>query len=127
MGWAVRVDDVAPLEARIGRQAGLGHRLRPGGTDLTWKQIGVIDLIAEPILPFFIKWDDMTAHPSVGGSNTISITEFALSGDRESLTSWLGDTPEALLNEIALTWVQDDEIGLNSVTFQTPNGSVTIS
>jgi hypothetical protein len=69
----------------------------------------------------------MTAHPSVGGSNTISITEFALSGDRESLTSWLGDTPEALLNEIALTWVQDDEIGLNSVTFQTPNGSVTIS
>ena len=74
MGWAVRVDDVTPLETRIGRQAGLGHRLRPGGSDLTWKQIGVIDLIAEPILPFFIKWDDMSAHPSVGGSESVSIT-----------------------------------------------------
>ena len=58
MGWALRVDDIAPLEARIGRSAGPGHRQRPGGTDLTWQQIGVIDLIAEPILPFFIKWDD---------------------------------------------------------------------
>jgi catechol 2,3-dioxygenase-like lactoylglutathione lyase family enzyme len=127
MGWAVRVDDVAPLEARIGRQAGLGHRLRPGGADLTWKQIGVIDLIAEPILPFFIKWDDMSAHPSVGGSESVSITEFALSGDRDSLTAWLGDTPETMLDDIALTWVEDDEIGLSAVTFQTPNGSVTIN
>jgi hypothetical protein len=57
----------------------------------------------------------------------VSITEFALSGDRESLTSWLGDTPETLLDDIALTWVEDEEVGLSAVTFQTPNGSVTIN
>jgi hypothetical protein len=39
----------------------------------------------------------------------------------------LGDTPEKLLNDIALTWVVDDEIGLTSVTFKTPNGAVTIN
>jgi hypothetical protein len=78
-------------------------------------------------LPFFIKWDDMNCHPSVGGSDTISITEFALSGDRDSLTAWLGDTPEALLDDIALTWVDDDEIGLTSVTFKTPNGLVVVN
>ena len=127
MGWAVRVDDVAPLEARIGRSAGPGHRQRPGGADLTWKQIGVIDLIAEPILPFFIKWDDMSAHPSVGGTPDVKITEFAFSGDRDSLSSWLGDNPENLLDDIALTWIEDDEIGLNSVTFQTSTGSVVIN
>jgi hypothetical protein len=127
MGWAVRVDDVAPLEARIGRSAGLGHRQRPGGADLTWKQIGVIDLIAEPILPFFIKWDDMSAHPSIGGTPDVKITEFAFSGDRDSLSSWLGDSPENLLDDIALTWIEDDEIGLNSVTFQTSTGSVVIN
>jgi hypothetical protein len=69
----------------------------------------------------------MSAHPSIGGTESVSITEFALSGDRESLTSWLGDTPEALLYDIAVTWVEDDEIGLTSVTFQTTNGSVTIN
>jgi catechol 2,3-dioxygenase-like lactoylglutathione lyase family enzyme len=127
MGWAVRVDDISPLEARIGRQAGPGHRLRPGGTDLTWKQIGVIDLIAEPILPFFIKWDDMNSHPSVGGTETVNITHFALSGESESLTAWLGDTPENLLADIALTWVDDEEVGLSAVTFQTSNGAVTIN
>jgi len=69
----------------------------------------------------------MSAHPSIGGTESVSISEFALSGDRDSLTSWLGDTPEALLDDIALTWVDDDEIGLISVTFQTPNGTVTIN
>ena len=127
MGWAVRVDDVAPLETRIGRPAGPGHRQRPGGADLTWKQIGVIDLIAEPILPFFIKWDDMSAHPSVGGTPDVKITEFAFSGDRDSLSSWLGDSPENLLDDIALTWIEDDEVGLSSVTFQTSTGSVVIN
>jgi len=78
-------------------------------------------------LPFFIKWDDMSAHPSIGGTESVSITEFALSGDRNSLTTWLGDTPEALLDDIALTWVEDDEIGLTSVTFKTASGTVTIS
>ena len=126
MGWAVRVDDITELEARIGRPAGAGHRQRPGGTDLTWQQIGVIDLIAEPILPFFIKWDDMSAHPSVGGSPAVSITDFTFSGDRDSLTTWLGDTPEALLDDIELTWIEDGEIGLSSVTFQTSNGLVVI-
>jgi hypothetical protein len=69
----------------------------------------------------------MSAHPSIGGTESVSITEFCLSGDRNSLTTWLGDTPEALLDDIALTWVEDDEIGLTSVTFKTANGTVTIS
>ncbi len=126
MGWVVAVDDMKPIEARIGRTAGDGHRQRPGGQDLTWKQIGVTDLIAEPILPYFIKWDDMAFHPSLGGTSDVAITEFAISGDRDSLTSWLGDSPENLLADIALNWVEDDTVGLTSVTFKTAKGSVTI-
>ena len=126
MGWVVAVDDMGPIETRIGRTAGDGHRQRPGGENLTWKQLGVLDLIAEPILPYFIKWDDMAKHPSLGGTSDVAITEFAISGDRDSLTSWLGDSPEKLLADIALTWVEDDTVGLTSVTFQTAKGSVTI-
>jgi hypothetical protein len=32
-----------------------------------------------------------------------------------------------LLDDIALTWVEDDEIGLSAVTFKTPQGLVTIN
>ena len=69
----------------------------------------------------------MSAHPSVGGTPDVKITEFAFSGDRDSLSFWLGDNPENLLDDIALTWIEDDEIGLNSVTFQTSTGSVVIN
>lgn len=126
MGWVVAVDDITPVEERIGREAGDGHRVRPGGEDLTWKQIGVLDLIAEPTLPYFIKWDDMDHHPSVGGTTEITISEFAISGDRDALTAWLGDAPEKLLADVSVNWVEDDTVGLTSVTFTTPNGKVTI-
>ena len=43
-----RVDDIRDLgngtfEARIGRPAVEGHRVRPDGFDLTWKQLGLHD------------------------------------------------------------------------------------
>jgi catechol 2,3-dioxygenase-like lactoylglutathione lyase family enzyme len=126
MGWVVAVDDISAVESRIGREAGAGHRVRPGGEDLTWKQLGVLDLIAEPILPYFIQWDDMDHHPSVGGTTEIEIKEFAISGDRDSLASWLGDSPEKLLADVSLNWVEDEIVGLASVTFKTANGSITI-
>jgi hypothetical protein len=68
----------------------------------------------------------MSAHPSVGGTSAVSITDFTFSGDRNSLTTWLGDTPDALLENIGLTWIEDGEIGLSAVTFQTLNGLVVI-
>ncbi len=57
LGWAVAVDDIRPLEARLGREAVNGNRHRPDGTELLWKQLGVKGLQADPQLPFFIEWD----------------------------------------------------------------------
>ena len=39
-----RVDDIAPIEARLDRTAAAGHRRRPDGVDLRWSQIGVNDV-----------------------------------------------------------------------------------
>ena len=66
LGWVVAVDDIAPLETRLGREAVDGNRHRPDGTELRWKQIGVNGLIADPQLPFFIEWErpGTTLHPS---------------------------------------------------------------
>jgi hypothetical protein len=56
LGWVVAVDDLGPVEARLGRAGVDGHRHRPDGLELRWRQIGVNDLLADPQLPFFVQW-----------------------------------------------------------------------
>jgi hypothetical protein len=75
--WVFSVEDIAPIEAAIGRPALEGHRRRPDGTDLKWKQFGVKELLTDPELPFFIKWLD-GHHPSEVGNpmNKILNIEF---------------------------------------------------
>ncbi|MGH3356503.1 MAG: VOC family protein, partial [Nocardioidaceae bacterium] len=54
LGWVVAVDDIAPVEVRLGRDAVPGNRHRPDGIELRWRQIGIKGLIADPQLPFFV-------------------------------------------------------------------------
>jgi len=127
LGWVVAVDDLAPIESRLGREAVDGHRVRPDGEDLTWKQIGVLNLLEDPQLPYFITWDDPRQHPSVGFQAPVRITEITVSGSREKLENWLGGALYDALDGVHLTFAEGDEDpGIVSVTFQTPNGPVTI-
>ncbi len=43
-------------ETKFGRDAVDGHRTRPDGSDLKWKQIGVKEITDSRELPFFIQW-----------------------------------------------------------------------
>lgn len=126
LSWVLSVDDLAPLENKVGRSAGPGHRVRPDGVELRWNQIGVIDLLDDPQLPFFIKWDSQSDHPSSAANNPIAVTQISLSGAKESVENWLGDDFKTVTNSVNLSWVQDDEIGISAVSFSTPNGTVVI-
>lgn len=126
MSWVIRVEDLTPFESREGRDAGAGHRVRPDGVDVRWSQLGVLDLLEDPQLPFFIKWENDSEHPSMAGSNDISVTQIALAGDKDAVVNWLQDGFSAVSEAVNLTWVEDDEDGIASVTFVTPNGAVTI-
>ena len=65
LGWVVEVTDLPALESRLGRAGVEGHRRRPDGFDLKWRQIGVNDLMDDPQLPFFIHWEsDAAEHPA---------------------------------------------------------------
>ena len=46
MSWVVAVQSMSRIEERLGRPAVEGHRVRPDGFDLRWRQIGVLDTIA---------------------------------------------------------------------------------
>jgi hypothetical protein len=128
LGWVVGVDDIAAVEARLGRPAVDGNRHRPDGYDLKWKQIGVNDLISNPQLPFFIEWTvPASQHPSANARDDIAIVGLQIAGDTDAVTSWLGAPAEALLG-VDVEWLpaDDEQAGLVAVSLETPNGVVTL-
>jgi len=127
--WVFSVEDIKPIEELIGRSSLDGHRRRPDGTDLKWKQIGVKELLTEPELPFFIQWED-GHHPSEVGTPVAKISkiEFANS-DPISKSSFDVEIEDALKNasiEIYKATDTQDIEGISSIAFETPNGVVKI-
>jgi hypothetical protein len=128
LGWVVAVDDIAPLERRLGRESVVGNRHRPDGTELLWKQIGVNGLIADPQLPFFVQWLSPDAmHPSAGGNDDFSLACLEIAGDPQRVSEWLGETVESPLEDVKVEWVaRHGTPGIIAAQFQTPNGLVRV-
>ena len=128
LGWVVAVDDIAPVETRLGREAVLGNRHRPDGTELRWKQIGVNGLIADAQLPFFIHWEVADElHPSFGADGAYSLACLEIAGDPQRVSEWLGETVEAPLEDVKVEWVAPHGTpGVIAAQVQTANGLVRI-
>jgi hypothetical protein len=128
LGWVVAVDDITTVETRLGREAATGHRYRPDGTELHWKQIGVNGLIADPQLPFFIEWEvPAELHPSAGADQTYSLACLEIAGDPVRVSEWLGETVEAPLEDVKVDWVAPHGTpGILAAQFLTPNGLVRL-
>jgi glyoxalase-like protein len=84
MGWAVAVDDVAPVAARLGTEISTIAR-----SGLTARLTGVVEAMREPFLPFFIARDPGVADPA-GDAAGGGIAWLEVSGDAERLRDWLG-------------------------------------
>ncbi len=127
LGWVVAVDDLAPIEARIGRTAVDGSRHLPTGTRLAWQQVGVKGLQSDPQLPFFIKWlSDPQIHPSVGGRD-VALVKLEIAGDHDRVDDWLGGQSRSVLEDLDIDWVAPNgQPGVEAAIFQTPHGEVRI-
>ena len=127
LGWVVAVDDLAPLEERVGRAAIEGHRYLPDGTLLTWQQLGVKDLMVDPQLPFFVQWtSDPAQHPSAGGRE-VELLRLEIAGDHDRVDEWLGGESASVLTDIDIAWDRPVErAGLTAAVFSTPHGEVRI-
>lgn len=128
LGWVVAVDDIAPLERRLGREAVNGNRHRPDGVELLWKQLGVKGLQSDPQLPFFVQWQsDPSEHPSQGASGRISLEALEIAGDPARVSDWLGESVEAPLEDVKVEWVAHNGTpGITAAQFLTPSGIVRI-
>lgn len=122
--WVVAVDDISPVEARLGRASVPGHRVRPDGVELRWRQIGVQGVLEDPELPYFVQWDPRVEHPS-GQGNEVRLASLEICGDPGTVRAWL-DADDDELTGSSISWVDADEPGLMACTFLTPRGFVRI-
>jgi hypothetical protein len=126
MAWVVAVDDISTIEQRLGRDAVDGHRVRPDGFDLTWRQIGVADVLEDPSLPFFIQWNCPPAeHPSLVAPAHVAAVACELAGDRDRVRDYLGGGDLASpIDSTDIEWVEAEDPGLVAVTFRTAKGEL---
>ena len=127
LGWVVRVEDLAPIAARLGREPAPGYRRFPDNRELRWKQVGVNGLINDPQLPFFVQWDEGSVHPSAAATSEVTIKHLTIGGSPDRVRDWLGMDADATSSVIDFEFVAPaGSAGLLAVTFQTPTGDVTI-
>ncbi len=128
LGWVCEVDDMAPFEERLQREAGVGSRQFPDGRRLEWEQIGVRGLIADPQLPFFVKWtSDPSTHPSALGEGSIELVKIYIAGSRQRVSDWLGFELGDVFDGVEFKFTAPNgQPGVQAVKFRTPRGSVKI-
>jgi hypothetical protein len=134
LGWVVSVEDLAPFEKRLGRPSAEGHRRRPDGVLLQWRQIGLLELIDDPQLPYLVEWCcPDTEHPSSGADGTVGIDRLEISGERGAILDWLGTPQIDPLPHVHVNWLEPadpavayEDAGLVAVDFHTAHGPVRI-
>jgi hypothetical protein len=127
--WVVSTEDLTPVENRLGRQAVDGSRKRPDGSELKWKQLGVLGTLDDSQLPFFIQWLS-NDHPSTDGKAVAEIVKIEIAGDEKTIEEWLGSDLSKAFDGVAIEWVDpatnDGQTGLVAVHLSTPNGVVRL-
>lgn len=126
LSWVVAVSDLSPIEQKLQRRAVEGHRKKPDGNELFWRQIGILDTLDQASNPFFIQWES-DSHPSAEADALVTLSSIEIHGDLSSLRARYDLDGFFSQGDIQFDWIQsNDEIGIESVTFLTQSGSVQI-
>lgn len=128
LGWVIAVDDLAPFERRLEREAVPGNRHRPDGFELRWRQLGVKGLQSDPQLPFFVQWESGPEHhPSTASSDRVTLARLEIAGDPGRVSQWLGAPSDHPLGDLDVEWVAPNGTpGIVAASFTTPDGVVRI-
>lgn len=127
--WVFSTDDISPIEQKFGRDAIEGHRMRPNGSDLKWKQIGVKEIADTREFPFFIEWltED---HPSQDGIPNAEINKIVIADQNKLSDSWFKSEILSSMGEISIEWVDpslnDGQSGIMAIEITTAQGTVLL-
>ena len=127
--WVLATEDIKKVESRLGRTSVDGNRRRPDGSELGWKQIGVLATLEDSQLPFFIQWLTKE-HPSADGKATAKISKIEIAGDEAKIKNWLESDMHKILEEIEIAWIDtnlhSDSTGIVSIELLVNKNTVKI-
>ena len=117
LAWVFSTDDISDVEVKLDRKAVLGHRTRPDGTQLEWKQIGINQVIESNEFPFFIQW--LTSnHPSLDGKAVAKIKGIDIVSKNRLANSFFKSEIEVATSELDIKWKNPEEFQLTSGILQ---------
>jgi hypothetical protein len=93
--WSVEASDITSASERVGLPIERRQRVRPDGTVVAWRSVGVDTAWAEPWRCAFMAWDDLSRHPARSAApHPNGATGFARLDvqvpDLPALLDWLG-------------------------------------
>jgi hypothetical protein len=127
--WVFSTGDISLIETKFGRKSIQGHRTRPNGSELKWKQIGVKEIMDVPEFPFFIQWltDD---HPSLDGNPTAEILEIVIATPNELKNSWFRTEISHALNSAQISLIEESDeesgVGITRIVLKTTQGVIQL-
>ena len=129
LSWVIATESINQIEVRLGRKSIEGQRKKPDGSELKWKQIGVLATLEDAQLPFFIEWVSKN-HPSTDGSPIAKISKIEMTGNEEKISDWINQPSSEVVEGIEIVWKKaqgkDDETGILSVEFKFQSKIVSI-
>jgi hypothetical protein len=129
LSWAIAIDDVTVIEKRLGRNAVNGLRKKPNGSELNWKQIGILATLEDAQIPFFVEWISNN-HPSGDGTPVAKINKIELVGEEKSVSDWINTPISSVFTGIEMVWKTPAQAeggtGLHSIEFNVENKKILI-
>ena len=127
--WIFSTTDINPIARKFGREAVDGHRTRPNGSDLMWKQIGIKEIAETKEFPFFIEWLS-TDHPSQEGTQLAEIKKIVIASKAELSDSWFKSEILDSLGNVTIEWVDpstnEGQSGIVAVHLSSPTGDIVL-
>jgi len=113
--WVFSSNNLDLVEVKFGRSATEGSRIKPDGTELKWKQIGVNEIIGSGELPFFIQWHGGN-HPSQDGIAVAKLMKVSIADDSKLSDSSFKNEITLGLDDIQLEWINPkDNYGFKGI------------
>ena len=127
MAWVISTKKIEQIEEKFNREAINALRKLPNGEEIVWKQIGVIDMIDNSELPFFIQWQTQS-HPSEMGKAVSSLESINIKGDIDKVATLTSTKKEELKDKFKTSFsnIDIDFKGIESVIFKNAKNYIEI-
>jgi hypothetical protein len=127
--WVLSTNDITLIEKRLGRNSVSGLRKKPDGSELNWKQIGVLATLEDSQLPFFVEWISDN-HPSGDGTPVAKIERIELLGEEKFISNWIDQSVSSVFGEVEMVWEtpvkKENRNGMLSIDFNVQNKIIKI-